>query len=831
MRYEIGTKVFGDWEIVRELGEGSYGKVFEIRKKSFDIVVSSALKVIRIPRSVSDIKNALSEGMDEKSVTTYFQGMVSEILKEIATMNRVKGHGNIVSYEDHCVLEREGEIGWDILIRMELLTSLTDYQLSHKMTEKDVRKMASDLLTALVFCQKQGMIHRDIKPENIFVNADGQFKLGDFGVARTAEKTMGGMSKKGTENYMAPEVYHGRPYGASVDVYSLGLVLYRFMNKNRLPFLPPAPKDITFSDRENALVRRMRGDALPYPVDAGEGFAKIILKACEADTKKRYHIAGEMLEDLKKLNDSKKVLSDMKEEIFVEVSEEDQDQCETIGIDFGFTEEIPDSKQDEGERTIGIWDEIPEEIEEKEELDETIEEKPSPKEGGRFKMMIPLICALVAVIMGIFLFGGSKESGNSQQIASETQEIESTVGEVLPEEMQTETVQPEDGTMGKNVLGSGYDLLDGKGAVSKIRKITFLDSLANVPAGAKDVSADGDRSVMSWIKNEEHLYLAADGKIKANPDSSELFREYTAVTDIEFNNVFDTSLITDMSYMFDDCDNLISIDLSSFDTSNVTNMMSMFSDCKDLSSVDISGFDTSQVTNMRSMFYGCKNLSSVDISGFDTSQVTDMGHMFYYCENLSSVDVSGFDTSQVTDMGYMFWGCEILRDINVSGFDTSQVTNMGHMFASCRALEYIDVSGFDTSQVTDMSNMFAYCNELKTLDVSGFNTSRVTDMSSMFSSCGELTDLNVSGFDTNQVTNMSFMFSGCENLTYLDVSRFKTGRVTDMSWMFGVCTQLTDLDLSNFSMHQVTDNGDMFTGCDSLSPEVYAGIWEKPIYY
>ena len=779
MRYEIGTKVFGDWEIVRELGEGSYGKVFEIRKKSFDIVVNSALKVIRIPRSVSDIKNALSEGMDEKSVTTYFQGMVSEILKEIATMNRVKGHGNIVSYEDHCVLEREGEIGWDILIRMELLTSLTDYQLSHKMTEKDVRKMAMDLLAALVFCQKQGMIHRDIKPENIFVNADGQFKLGDFGVARTAEKTMGGMSKKGTENYMAPEVYHGRPYGASVDVYSLGLVLYRFMNKNRLPFLPPAPKDIMFSDRENALVRRMRGDALPYPVDAGEGFAKIILKACEADPKKRYHIAGEMLEDLKKLNDSNKVLSDKKEEIFVEVSEEDQEQCETIGIDFGFTEEIPDSKQDEGDRTIGIWDDLPEEIEEKEELDETIEEKPAPKEGGKFKMIIPLICALVAVIVGAFLFGSLKESGNSQQIASETQEMESTAGEVLPEEMQTETMQPEDGTMGKNVLGSGDDLLDGKGVASKIRKITFLDSLANVPSGATDVSANGDRSVMSWIENEEYLYLAADGKIKANPDSSELFRYYTAVTDIEFNNVFDTSLITDMSYMFDDCQNLISVDLSSFDTSNVR--------------------------EMNGLFGGCENLVSIDLSSFDTSQVTDMSAMFSGCINLSSVDISGFDTSQVT--------------------------NMDSMFATCMALEYIDVSGFDTSQVTDMSDMFAWCYELKTLDVSGFNTSRVTDMSAMFDSCGELTVLNVSGFDTNQVTNMRSMFSGCKNLTYLDVSRFKTGRVTDMSWMFGLCEQLTDLDLSNFSMHQVTDNGNMFTRCDALSPEVYAGIWEKPMYY
>ena len=71
--------------------------------------------------------------------------------------------------------------------------------------------MGRELTSALIFCQKKGLIHRDIKPENIFVSEAGQFKLGDFGVARTVEKTTGGLSRKGTEKYMAPEVYLGKP--------------------------------------------------------------------------------------------------------------------------------------------------------------------------------------------------------------------------------------------------------------------------------------------------------------------------------------------------------------------------------------------------------------------------------------------------------------------------------------------------------------------------------------------------------------------------------------------------------------------------------------------
>ena len=198
-----------------------------------------------------------------------------------------------------------------------------------------------------------------------------------------------------------------------------------------------------------------------------------------------------------------------------------------------------------------------------------------------------------------------------------------------------------------------------------------------------------------------------------------------------------------MSYMFDDCNKLPTLDVSGFDTSNVTTMSHMFSFCKGLRSLDLSGFDTSNVTDMSSMFSmsdvkGSSQLESLNLSGFDTSNVTDMSSMFYFCGALRTLDVSGFDTSAVTDMSYMFVQCKSLTNVGVSGFDTSNVTDMRCMFSGCSKLANLDVTGFNTSAVTDMSYMFKECSGLKTLDLSGFNASNVTGMDSMFSDCSNL---------------------------------------------------------------------------------------------
>ena len=295
--YKKYEPVFGSWKIVREIGEGSFGKVFEIEREDFGRTYKAALKAVTIPQSQSEIKSAMADGMDQESVTTYFRGFVEEIVDEFAIMSQLKGHSNVVSYEDHVVVQHDHDIGWDILIRMELLTPLVDYVQQHTLSTDEVVKLGIDMCKALEACRYCHIIHRDIKPENIFVSQLGDYKLGDFGIAKTVEKTMGGLSKKGTYTYMAPEVYKGEEYGPSVDIYSLGIVLYRYLNNNRTPFLnlDTVP---TYKEKEKSIIRRINGEELPVPANADEYLGKIILKACAYKPEDRYASPTEMREDL-----------------------------------------------------------------------------------------------------------------------------------------------------------------------------------------------------------------------------------------------------------------------------------------------------------------------------------------------------------------------------------------------------------------------------------------------------------------------------------------------------------------------------------------------------
>ena len=298
MEFSMGSVVLDGWKIIRLLGEGSYGKVFEIERSEFGQTYRAALKVITVPQSSAEVRSVISEGMSVSQAEAYFHGIVEELMHEFSIMFKLKGTANIVSCEDLRVLEHPDGIGWDILIRMELLHPLLPYVYEHPMARRDIIRLGIDICKALELCQRYNVIHRDIKPENIFISDNGDYKLGDFGIARTIERTTSGLSKKGTYSYMAPEVYAGKEYGFSVDTYSLGLVLYRMLNKNRGPFLPQPPEAITFSSREQALARRMSGEALPRPF-YGEGrLGEIVLKACAFDPKDRYSSPQQLRQEL-----------------------------------------------------------------------------------------------------------------------------------------------------------------------------------------------------------------------------------------------------------------------------------------------------------------------------------------------------------------------------------------------------------------------------------------------------------------------------------------------------------------------------------------------------
>lgn len=286
--YKKYEPIFGSWKIGRVLGAGSFGEVFEIEREEFGKKYKAALKIISIPQNQSEVKSLMSEGLSKEEARGYYENLVKSLISECELMAELKGNSFIVSYEDHKCYKNEDEIGFDIMIRMELLTPLLDYLNNNSISEREVLKIGIDICRALEVCNQKKIIHRDVKPENIFISSTGDFKLGDFGIARTLEKTSGGLSKKGTYSYMAPEVYLGGKYGSSVDVYSLGIVLYRLLNNNRTPFLPSYPDRITYNIKEEALVRRFSGESIPSIPGIDPALSDIVLKACQYRQEDRY---------------------------------------------------------------------------------------------------------------------------------------------------------------------------------------------------------------------------------------------------------------------------------------------------------------------------------------------------------------------------------------------------------------------------------------------------------------------------------------------------------------------------------------------------------------
>ena len=298
MDKELPVSAWPEWKIIEKIGEGSFGKVYKAQRTERGKSFYSAIKIINIPGSQSELNSVRSETGDDQAARQYFQNLVEECIQEISTMEYFRGNSYIVSVEDFKVMEYLDAIGWEISIRMEYLTSFMDCCAEKQLTENEVIQLGLDLSKALEYCRKLNIIHRDIKPENIFVSRFGDFKLGDFGIARELERTMSGFSKKGTYSYMAPEMYKGEKYDSGVDIYSLGIVLYKLMNHNRLPFMNLEKQFITYRDKENALTRRMSGEQMEPPAEAGGLFAQIILKACAFDPAKRYQTPEEFYRDL-----------------------------------------------------------------------------------------------------------------------------------------------------------------------------------------------------------------------------------------------------------------------------------------------------------------------------------------------------------------------------------------------------------------------------------------------------------------------------------------------------------------------------------------------------
>ena len=191
------------------------------------------------------------------------------------------------------------------------------------------------------------------------------------------------------------------------------------------------------------------------------------------------------------------------------------------------------------------------------------------------------------------------------------------------------------------------------------------------------------------------------------------FYNYTGTElDNELSNL-DITDITSFANLFRGCSNLTSVAnyTSMWDTSNVTDMSYMFASCNSMNDVNIANFNTANVTTMNSMFMYLP-ITSIDLSNFNTSNVTSMSSMFYSCSNLTEIDLSGFDTANCKSMSNMFYGCTSLESLDLSEFTTNsswdQKLNLSNMFYNCTNLKHLDIRKFVlNSSVITYSNIFA----------------------------------------------------------------------------------------------------------------------------
>lgn len=300
----IGKIVLG-YRIEEELGSGASSTVYRVVKRNASGSQTRALKHIAIPTEKQYRAVWASMGGDTSKADNYFTQMLNNIVSEIKNLRALcdQGGPHILRYYDNDIHETTSPKRYDIFILMEYLTPLDEYVQNHDFLIRDVIQLGLDVLEGLRFCHARNIVHRDIKEENIFVavsptDNSKTYKIGDFGVSKALDGSTRAESLKGTPDFLAPEVYLRKEgYTKNVDLYSLGIVLYRLLNHTRNPFLPPFPEQYSDLDKETAFHQRMKGEIPPPPALGGDAIGAVILKAL-SNSSQRFQDADSFIDAL-----------------------------------------------------------------------------------------------------------------------------------------------------------------------------------------------------------------------------------------------------------------------------------------------------------------------------------------------------------------------------------------------------------------------------------------------------------------------------------------------------------------------------------------------------
>lgn len=373
----------------------------------------------------------------------------------------------------------------------------------------------------------------------------------------------------------------------------------------------------------------------------------------------------------------------------------------------------------------------------------------------------------------------------------------------------------------------------------------------------KHVKFDKVKDFSNFFKNTTSLTEANLSSIKFTnaEDLSSMFAD-SHIANLTLNSQdMDGSHITNMASMFEGCYYVKEVDLGRIRTDELTAVKSMFKGAANLEKITLPQvFNTSKITDFSYMFAELRDLTEINnIDKLDTTSALDMSHMFVSFGVPINTITPLLKATNVKDLSYMFYDARIRDTVTFSPlFNTSSVVTMESMFEGASVYP-VDLSNFSFASVENMSKMFKAIeasNEGKECNNNGFGPSEVTwpsatqnapalttlkslfhgncnitkikppkitapnlkDTSFAFSGLGEITEVDLTGFDTSAVENMQAMFSG-NSYGFMKDQHIKislnTSNVKNMSKLF-FDTYVSYLDLSDLDVHNVTDFSSTF---------------------
>ena len=282
--------VFDSWYIESKISEGRNSKFYKVYESDGMEKHYAGLKIVKFPSSEQELSRVIASGK-YNNVDEYLDELQMSVSNNMGIMRSLSYHKNIVRVHNFTIM-REASCFY-LLSLMELLTPMNEYLSFETVSKNDAITVGKDICRAMQAFRDKGIIHHNVSPDNIYVDASGNYKLGDFGGYdyNTA------MSEASV--FMAPELYDKESLNEiSSDIYSLGMLLYKLLNNNRQPFLPPYPAPVSLSEREQSFAKCMRGETFPTPVNADYKLGAIVSKATSFSPEARYISPMAMLSQL-----------------------------------------------------------------------------------------------------------------------------------------------------------------------------------------------------------------------------------------------------------------------------------------------------------------------------------------------------------------------------------------------------------------------------------------------------------------------------------------------------------------------------------------------------